>query len=273
MKRFPAINRRISGRKGFTLIEILIVAALIALFASLAIVNFTQQYEANRQKAAIAECRQIANALSFVNDDVGFYPKLCFLRYNQMNLFNILPGASTNQSVLYGLEYFNWGIGNPAQRLRNWKGSYLAFNNTKLVKMQVSLNYTSPDAAPTATFDWPSDQWGQPFVAYFVKTELNTSLTPESRWLTSAGDRPTNFAGVVSYGRNRVPGMTEFPNAEDSVRRGLRLYEEIDPVTFRALTTSEYTQERLDLISIDGPIDPTRPRIRDTGSDDLVVEF
>ena len=62
-------------RRAFTLVEMLIVAALIALFAGLAVFNVTEQYELNKQKAAVAECRQIGTSMNFALQDLGFFPK------------------------------------------------------------------------------------------------------------------------------------------------------------------------------------------------------
>ncbi|MGB9692764.1 MAG: type II secretion system protein, partial [Candidatus Sumerlaeaceae bacterium] len=69
------------SRKGFTLAEMLIVAALIALFSGLFIFSIETQYTLNKQKASVAECRQIATAMSFAQQDMGFFPKMCFLRF------------------------------------------------------------------------------------------------------------------------------------------------------------------------------------------------
>src|SRR5688572_29195394 len=73
-------------RRGFTLVEMLVVSALIALFAGLAVFSITTQLEQNRKKAAVAECRQIATAMSFAHQDLSFFPKLCLLRFNYNEL-------------------------------------------------------------------------------------------------------------------------------------------------------------------------------------------
>ncbi len=74
----PTFKRR---NRGFTLIEMLIVAALIAIFSALAVFNISEQLNISKGKAAVAECRSIATAMSFAHDDLGFYPKIGFLRY------------------------------------------------------------------------------------------------------------------------------------------------------------------------------------------------
>ena len=109
-------------RQAFTLIEMLIVAALLAIFASLAIINMSTQLNLNKQKAAVAECRQIATALSFVNDDMSLFPKLNFLRFNLTNLQNeALQGTPVINNT--GFEMYGNVVGDLGTRLkRGWKG-------------------------------------------------------------------------------------------------------------------------------------------------------
>ena len=82
---------RINRHSGFTLIEMLVVAALIAIFAGLAVFNIVEQLNREKEKAALAEARSIATAMSFAYDDLGFFPKLCFLRFGVDEFVSRLP--------------------------------------------------------------------------------------------------------------------------------------------------------------------------------------
>lgn len=55
--------KRLIGRKGFTLVEIMIVVAIIALLAAIAIPNLLRARHNANEAAAIASCRTISTAL------------------------------------------------------------------------------------------------------------------------------------------------------------------------------------------------------------------
>lgn len=259
---------RTSRQKGFTLVEMLIVAALIALFAGLAVINIQQQYELNKQKASVAECRQIGTAMTFALQDLGFFPKICFLRFNYNMLVNRIQTLPLDQFEYHGLP-----VGNIVTRLTNqWsrQGQYAAFNFDKLAYMRIPGD-------PGEPYEWPADPWRNPYVAYFVQTQRDpNSLNVTQRFINRAGEKADYFAGIVSYGRNGVPGLTESPQAADlAARKDLRLYKETGQFNvYLALTPAEYDAARVSqIVAEPANPDPARPRIRDTGSDDRYFEF
>lgn len=265
-------------RKAFTLIEMLIVAALLAIFASLAIINMSTQLNLNKQKAAVAECRQIATALSFVNDDMSLFPKLNFLRFNIGNLETEgMPGGPWINNA--GFEMYGNVVGDLGTRLkRGWKGSYLAPNSDKLVNMQFNVNGVQK------VEKWPADPWGNPYVVYLLYTNPNATTDQErERFIDGAGKTPNWSALVVSYGRNRVPGLKDLSLPQEvAARVPLRLYNETaDPTTFVLLDAQQLNGagrvERIDMVRIGPPLavanDPNLPRTREPGSDDRVFEF
>jgi|GEM_PF-2274415 len=265
--------------KGFTLAEMLIVAALIALFSGLFIFSIETQYTLNKQKASVAECRQIATAMSFAQQDLGFFPKICFLRLNATNLISMLTGAGYD-----AVEYHSLSVGDLQSRLlKQWKGPYAAFAQDRTVRMQFTTNGILKE------FDWPADPFGNPYVAYFVTTDPPSGGNPiRHRFIWNAGEKPNEFAGIVSYGRNRVPGLGDMPDpAAVNQRKAYRLYNETaNPRVFQLLqagpdptsASNPYNQPsgRLNMILLDplaGSVDTLGPRIRETGTDDRYVEF
>src|SRR5690606_6989864 len=110
---------------GFTLIEMLVVAALIAIFAGLAVFNIVEQLNREKEKAAIAEARSIATAMSFAHDDLGFYPRLCWLKFGQEEFLKYiadrggLPGSA--------VDWFGQGDASMLNRINtSWGEKYMA---------------------------------------------------------------------------------------------------------------------------------------------------
>lgn len=267
---------------GFTLIEMLVVAALIAIFAGLAVFNIVEQLNREKEKAAIAECRSIATAMSFAHDDMGFYPKLCFLRFGvdelrRLFLQNLLPNDS--------IDWFDRGgdtMGNMIQK--NWGEKYMSGSMPdKYVQMTINFRSGGKQA-----FNWPGDPWNQPYTGYFIKIAPppgNPNGVPVPQWADDKlGDRATYFAGIVSYGRNKVPGYVwDDQNAvNDGIGTTLRLYanDGANPRHFRTDQTF-YNSARLSVF-VDPAVNPDivspydsgpAPHMRDEGSDDKYFEF
>ncbi|HRR32158.1 MAG TPA: prepilin-type N-terminal cleavage/methylation domain-containing protein, partial [Candidatus Sumerlaeia bacterium] len=72
-----------SHKYGFTLVEIVIVAALVALFSGLATFGIQQMLRNNKLKAVIGEARQVGSSLIFAHQDIGFYPSIGFLNMSK----------------------------------------------------------------------------------------------------------------------------------------------------------------------------------------------
>lgn len=252
--------------RGFTLVEMLIVAALIALFAGLAMYNIQTQLTLNKQKAMVAECRQIASAMAFAYQDLSFYPRIGLLRFNLPILNKELKGLGYDS-----VEYHGNAVGGLDARLqKQWKGIYLAFNFDRVVKM----NYRS--GSGSKQLDWPADPWEMPYVAYLVHTvpATQSGVDPTERFLTNSGEKADYFAGIISYGPNRVPGLGDNASpAQVQARKPLRLFKDAGWHAYDSLTPSEYTNAMADMIRVDLTPDPANPRIREQGSDDLVLEF
>jgi len=263
--------------QGFTLIEMLVVAALIAIFAGLAVFNIVEQLQREKEKAALAEARSIATAMSFAYDDLGFFPKLCFLKYGVEEMKKLIVDESlANDSI----DYF--GFPNPSMGTRissSWGEKYMGGS---MPEKYIEATYST--SAGDEVFDWPADPFRQPYVAYFVKIEQpDGGGVPEIKWLENAGDRPNYFAGIVSYGRNKVPGLTwDADQTAINTRTDDRLYIPLPGGTdrqFRFPGSNDlafFNQNRLNLL-IEKAADLGEPAdyytIREAGSDDKFFEF
>ena len=84
------------NRKGFTLVEILIVAALIALFAGMAIGGGAYLVDSSKRKATIVEARTVAHDLG---KKLGCGAHLASLRRVQSGKFDVAH-ATPLQEVL-----------------------------------------------------------------------------------------------------------------------------------------------------------------------------
>lgn len=64
MNRTNSIKKSVTGKSGFTLVEIMIVVAIVALLAAIAVPAFAKYRAASRRSACIANLRQMENAKS-----------------------------------------------------------------------------------------------------------------------------------------------------------------------------------------------------------------
>jgi len=260
--------------QGFTLIEMLVVAALIAIFAGLAVFNIVEQLQREKEKAALAEARSIATAMSFAYDDLGFFPKLCFLKFGVDELKKTIAddGLLNNE-----IEYHGYPNGNMLNMIgKNWGEKYMGGSMPeKYVRMRFGAN---------KEMDWPADPFKQPYVAYFVKIEppagsTDPNAVPEPSFLSKFGEKPNYFAGIVSYGRNKVPGLTwDVASPMSHQYANFRLYTPTP--NDRVFVQTEYNNlvaGHLMLLT-DKAADipgagPTDYSIREAGSDDKFFEF
>lgn len=228
-----------SNRQGFTLIEMLIVAALIALFAGLAMIGAQQLYDDGRRKAMFDETKSIGSNLSFAYQDVGFYPRIGllglsmdYIRFSNGTApaltYYCRPGMDTYG--FYGSGRFTTTI-NPLFAIKNWRAPYMSISELRamhsgggksgVVKMRLSdreySSFSPGNSTQTANddlslVDWPTDTWGNPYMFYQVVSDpayVSGRNTHGLRLVKSPTEEGSYFTAVVSYGRNKVPGGGE----------------------------------------------------------------
>lgn len=219
---------RLRGARGFTLLELLIVGALIALFAGLAMFGMQQFYVDSRRKTVYDETKQVGTAAGFARDDVAFFPRLDLLSQP----LALVTGSTTINSTAVSIMQPNMDaygyLGEdsaPASIVaKNWRGNYLGQSDSRirlsqgskgLVKMRipVTAQYASVWNTKGISYDlayWPCDTWGHPYVVYLVVADssiANASTNPLGlRLINSPGENATFMTAVVSYGPNGVPG-------------------------------------------------------------------
>lgn len=120
---------------GFTLLEVLIVAAIIAILAGIMVPRMSEHTEGARENRAKAELAQLANALSMVKLDNPGAVRYCRLE----DLDNAAGSPPTRDGN--GDTYAS----NP---FINWNGPYMIFNPSEAA----------------ASGDAPRDPWGRDYI-------------------------------------------------------------------------------------------------------------
>lgn len=251
------------SKKGFTLLEIIIVAALISLFSGLATFGVNQMLNNNKLKAVIGETRQVGSSLIFAHQDIGFYPKIGFMMYTA-DLIDNRFGWDRIDTMGFSLSLTKGQF-----TYKNWKGPYFAASPTRnqlsaryksIVTMQLTPQYQGYENE----IFWPADQWGSPYVLYLFKYDPRQDTW---KFTQSLGEEPNFWAAVVSYGPNGVPGTPGGGYSLDVLRdRRLFIQPDFRVPVFQDLDTTEYNLEREEVYSLDpggiGMVDP--------GSDDII---
>ncbi|MCC6546320.1 type II secretion system protein [Candidatus Sumerlaeota bacterium] len=229
----PSLRRR----RGFTLVEMLIVGALIALFSGLAIFGVQQQFRSNTRKAAIGESRQIATALEFANMDTSIFPKLCWLAESNEGLLyfgGLINSGSPRLPFIFSDINSRLATNPPAANAfgggveRNWKGPYFAMSQGRagvaqgrggfvymLIPELQGFDATNPNNVDSSEgLRWPADPYNNPWVVYMMDIDRSDPARPFLKFVNEKSGASPAIKGdfvnaVVSYGNNHYPGGTE----------------------------------------------------------------
>lgn len=257
-----------SKLRAFTLVELLIVGVLIAIFAGLAVINVQQQYVSNQRKAVIGETRQIASALDFAYNDLGFFPKIAFLQDSVTGLRLESERQFGNPDLIFNV-FQGQGIptlGRATTIQQQWQGPYFSASSarSRIVQGRGGSRLMRVTTNPAETgFPWPVDAFNNPYMLYTLNFDgegglfftVNTQDNPTVPE-TNPGAVGNAFNAVVSYGRNQVPGGGELlsplgdPNSTETANNhyGLRLYTgnpESTTQSLRLLNAAELTRQNV----------------------------
>lgn len=241
---------RTRARRGFTLVEIMIVSALIALLSALAVFSIQQFYTTNVRKACIGELNRLYTALEFAHQDLAFYPKLSYLNSSREQvLFDQASQTYTGNSVIAHLDYYGFlpgGAANPVQARVNafWSGPYFGMSQARgksnrglasglvtvrLADVWEATNGIDPNMSRV---QWPADPWGNPYVVYQLRTEIvGGGAGRAGVFIGDAGQQADYLNAIVSYGPNKIPGgnIATGEPLRSQLKAGA-LYTDLDPL-------------------------------------------
>jgi general secretion pathway protein G len=191
------VKRETHPASGFTLVELVVVVAIIALLAGILIPVVTSQIDDAKRSRAMGDMDVIAKAFSTFRTHTGMWP-------NDPTV--VVPSAMTTSTPDF--VGFPSLYANP-QALTGWKGPYLNVGYMNGTTMNASLAPTS-----TAAGAGMVDPWGQPYRIYITAQ--------------------TNGAGGVICVASRGPDGT-FNSTADQIRNGAPAGDDLCVVISRRL--------------------------------------
>ncbi len=158
---------KLNDKRGFTLIEVIVVAGIIAILAGILVPMIFNQIDESKRTRATADCKSISTAVLTFKKDVGRWPNL--------------QSGTNNFSFLYGPGYAPGGAFD----------AQLSAQNYTLAPSDSLNNHLNSNDPPYTAALWKGpymtgmglDPWGNPYV--IDATGLNDNTTPV--WVISAG--------------------------------------------------------------------------------------
>jgi type IV pilus assembly protein PilA len=144
------------NRKGFTLIELMIVVAIIIVLAAIAIPNYLKMVVRARKSAVMSDMKAIGTALEAYNTDWGGYPDITITAGDNWAAFeSALDGDgsdSTNSSS-------NTSLTGETGPIRYIKKDDLDAFASKVGVANISYSVTNGEYTLTATPTWNGTQY------------------------------------------------------------------------------------------------------------------
>ena len=249
------------------MIEILIVAAIISIFAGLAIFGAQRMYDDNRRKAMFDETSQIGRGLSFAEQDLGFHPRIYLLGLPITEI--VVPGTPGAPAGLDTYGQVLVGSSQVANVARKWTSPYMGFSETRKSLSQGSRGLKKmyiPEI--DRLVEWPCDTWGNPYMLYEVVSFIDGGST-QLRF-AQPGEGGDFLTAVVSYGPNGIPGNF-MPNVDDgSLNSETSLIRRSGMPFFISDPSGSPLTHFTDLENREGSINPMQYTLRPySGSDGL----
>ncbi len=235
------INDRYQQR-GFTLVELLLVAAIITIFAGVAIFSVQEAYDQARRKSVYDEVKSVGSAMELCQQNIGFYPRFDLLSKSR-NLI-LEPGDTTR--LMPGFDFYctlKRTLVQPKFTMvkDSWYGPYMNLGENRnsmgqgkkgMKKMRVNARIGNAEPPYSLVVDWPCDAWSHPYVFYQVVTDplfvnttddannINSRYNPQGlRLINSSGELENQYMTfVLSYGPNGYPGGPP-PNTKPAIQQ------------------------------------------------------
>ena len=261
-----------SNKRGFSLIEIMIVSALLAIFAGIAMINISRLYQANKTRASRGDLKMFAEAVEFFVNDIDFYPKLNYLMNAEPIVLEPTYTQAQQDEALRNIHYMGFDVSHLKRRLdREWRGKYVGISPGRTCRMNIASA-----AYPPMWVDYPKDFWGNPYVIYLLKT--NYRVPQGVSFLEDASDEPNYDVLMVGYGQDKFPGSFTNPTAphqsvEVARKEDQRLFVKLGGNQFQMLNFGEYGPVQLSGYSEQKYGDASLTGVIDEGSDDIMIRI
>lgn len=170
-----------SNRRGFTLIEVIVVAAIISLLAGILVPMIFNQLDSAKEAKALAECKTISTSILMFRKDTGKWPYYVESDCNQT--YTTLEGSGIQPTDSNG-----WQIdSNPAllSSILNLPAGQTCYKNQKVLAYLPTVN---------------EDPWGYRYIVNVSSFAANTPV-----WVISAGANGCMDTSASSHKLNDSP--------------------------------------------------------------------